>query len=210
MKDDDGKPMPMHERLAEVAGTTGDLEQIKPYNDVIKQRIAAAKGRCKRAKVREKYRRVAADIAQLDDKERTDAIGELAIALHAHGLPLVMVLPVDPEPELPLERGIERAMRQDRPTDGGPMTTTQPATDLGEVDPASKANLDDAELDRLGHLHNSKKVIAELEALGHKCGVDDFDVDFAPATIPESAPLRKRRGRPPRITSNAEAAVGHA
>ena len=166
MSKDDDRPLTTRERIAEVRAATDDLAQIKPDDDIVKQRKSAANAKCKKAKVKAKYRKVAADIADLADDQREGAIGELAIALESHGLPLVLPLPVDPQLDLfpdhdPAAETVTRA-----PREAAPMPApSEPEDGFDDPDPGSAANLDDDSLDTAGWTYNAAEVRAAAEAV---------------------------------------------
>ncbi len=158
-RDDDDRPLTTAERVAAVRAATDKLAQIEPDREAVKQRQSAARARCKRAKVRERYRKVGADIAALEDDLREGALGELAIAHHAHELPIALPMPVDPQLELPLGEAATKAALDDcegrlavdrkisQEIQAIPQDTP-PAFE--DADPASAATLDDPKLDTLG------------------------------------------------------------
>ena len=219
---DNNRPLPTSERVAEVRAATAELEQIQPDDDAVKQRKSAAKARCKKAKVRDKYRKVAADIAVLDDDQKEGALGELAIALHAHGLPLALDLPEDPQLDMfdedkpvatighnggePLDDGDENGS-SDRPAAGRRAAAENTAEDEGfeEADPESAATLDDPALDVAGYQHNAA---ADLNALDAAEQDEKEEVDPGITSIPPK--VGHGRGRRAVHLDDSATVSGHA
>ncbi len=184
MTKDEEIPLTTTERVTRVRATTTDLIQIKPAHDAVKQRQSEAKSHCKAAKVRDKFRTVAAGIAELDEGKRDEALAELAIALHAHDLPLVLTLPVDPQLELFGKKDNTTSARHNATAPVEQTGSSSPeAVRFDDAAPSSAANLDDDDLDFAGFKHNS--------------GADQHDLNEFDESInaphPQPKPRRSRR-----------------